>query len=401
MARLAGGDANPHRIQELLGHRGRRPEAVGQLGPQFRHGLGALRGGEALVQGEALVDFGHVLLRQEALGADADHRLDGGDRRLTPQFSHGLPEKLRVKIVAHGGDVAVLLGAQQVARAADLEVAHGELEARAQLGQLLEHPQPPLGLLVHAPVGRDQKVGVGLLALAAHAAAELVELGQTEAVGPVDDDGVGRGDVQARLHDGRGHQDIGLAGDEPHHGRLQLALLHLAVGHDDARVGHQLLDEAHHGGQRLDAVVDEEHLAAAGQLALDGLLDHGLAEAPDVRLHGQALQRRRLDDRHVAHPGQRHVEGARNRGRGHGQHVHRRPQLLHPLLVGHAEPVLLVDDEEAEVLEGDVLGEQAVRPHDHVHRALPEALDHGLLLLGGAEAREQLHARRERRRSAR
>ncbi len=35
-------------------------------------------------------------------------------------------------------------------------------------------------------------------------------------------------------------------------------------------------------------------------------------------------------------------------------------------------------------------------PIDHVHRALPEPLDHGLLLLGRAEAREQLHPRRER-----
>ena len=40
-----------------------------------------------------------------------------------------------------------------------------------------------------------------------------------------------------------------------------------------------------------------------------------------------------------------------NRRRGERQHVHREPERLEPLLVLHAEPVLLVHDEQAEVLE--------------------------------------------------
>ena len=62
--------------------------------------------------------------------------------------------------------MTVLLGAEQVARAADLEIAQRELEPGAQLGELLEHPEAMLGLPVHAPVGGDQQVRVGLLPLA-------------------------------------------------------------------------------------------------------------------------------------------------------------------------------------------------------------------------------------------
>ena len=43
-----------------------------------------------------------------------------------------LLEQLAVKLEAHGRDVPALLRAEQVARAADLEVAHGNLEAAAE-----------------------------------------------------------------------------------------------------------------------------------------------------------------------------------------------------------------------------------------------------------------------------
>jgi hypothetical protein len=64
--------------------------------------------------------------------------------------------------------------------------------------------------------------------------------------------------------------------------------------------------------------------------------------------------------------------------------------------VGHAEAVLLVHHEKTQVAEGDVLREHPVGPDDHIHRARAQTLDHRLLLLGAAEAREQLHARGKR-----
>ena len=47
------------------------------------------------------------------------------------QAVDGLAEELAVEVEADLGDVAGLLGAEEVAGAADLEVAHGDFEAGA------------------------------------------------------------------------------------------------------------------------------------------------------------------------------------------------------------------------------------------------------------------------------
>src|SRR5207244_10877143 len=112
----------------------------GEAGPP-RVASGA---GRPLVESEPLIDLWYIVVRQEPFHGHADHRIDRGDGRAARQFSHGFGEELRIKIVAHGGDVAVLLGAQEVAGAPDLEIAQGELEPRAELGQLLEGPEAPL-----------------------------------------------------------------------------------------------------------------------------------------------------------------------------------------------------------------------------------------------------------------
>ena len=291
----------------------------------------------------------------------------------------------------------VLLGAQQIARPADFEVPERQTEARAELRELLDHAEPLLSRVVDPAVGGDQQVGVRLLALPAHAPPQLVELGEAEAVRPVQDDGVGGRDVEARLDDGRRDQHVGLAADEAQHDVLQVLFPHLAVGHHHAGPRDQPLDERRHGGQGLDPVVDEEDLAAAGQLALEGLADQLPAEGGHHRFDREPIQRRRFDDRQIPDPRQGHIERPGDRGGRQGQDIHGLSDLLDPLLVRHAEAVLLIHDEEPQVPEGNVPGEQAVGPDHHVHRALAEPRHHGLLLLRRAEAGEQLHPERERR----
>ena len=70
-------------------------------------------------------------------------------------------------------------------------------------------------------------------------------------------------------------------------------------------------------------------------------------------------------------------------------------QRLEPLLVLHAEALLLVDDDEAEVREAHVLAEQPVRADDDVHRAVGEARERlARSRAARAEARERLDADR-------
>ena len=57
--------------------------------------------------------------------------------------------------------------------------------------------------------------------------------------------------------------------DEIEHRPLERLLVHLPVADDDARFRHQALNQCADREDRLDAVVDEVHLAAAAELAPD------------------------------------------------------------------------------------------------------------------------------------
>ena len=109
----------------------------------------------------------------------------------------------------------------------------------------------------------------------------------------------------------------------------------------------------------LDAVVHEEHLPGAVELAHDYFAQQSVVEMRDEGTDRLAVRRRRLDHAQVADPEHRHVQRARNRGRGQGQDLDQLAQPLDALLVGHTEAMLLVDDQQAEARGLDVVLEQA------------------------------------------
>ena len=150
-----------------------------------------------------------------------------------------------------------------------------------------------------------------------------------------------------------------------------------------------------HCADVLDAVVDEEHLPAARQLLADGVAQDLRVEAAHEGADRQPIGGRRRDDRDLAQAAHRHLQRARDGRRGQRQHVDLRAQLLEPLLVRDAEALLLVDHDQAEVLEAHVLRQHAVRADDDVDLAVGERGD-GLLLLGlAAKARQPRDAHRE------
>jgi hypothetical protein len=98
---------------------------------------------------------------------------------------------------------------------------------------------------------------------AAHAPAQLVQLGQAELVGAGHHDGVGGGHVDAGLDDGGAQQQVGALGHEVAHHALELALGHLAVGHGDARLRQDLFEFLAPVLDGLHLVVQEVDLPAA------------------------------------------------------------------------------------------------------------------------------------------
>ena len=130
----------------------------------------------------------------------------------------------------------------------------------------------------------------------------------------------------------------------------------------------------------------EEDLAAAIDLAQDRLANQRVVPVADGGADRQPLLRRRLDHAHVAHVDQRHMQRARDRRGGERQHVYLGAQLLEALFMRDAEALLLVDDQQAQIGEGDIFGEQAMRADDDVDLAGGDVGQHLLLLFLGAEA---------------
>ncbi len=179
------------------------------------------------------------------------------------QAADGICQQAGVEVKADGGNLAVLAHAQDVAGAADFEVAHGNGIAGAKLGVFGDGFEALAALNGGRAAAVAEEVGVGALGAATHPAAQLVELGQAKGIGAVNDEGVGIGDIQAGFDDGGAQEDIHVAGGEFFHALGQALFGHLAVGHCHAGFGHQLLKVGAHGADGLDPVVDEEDLPAA------------------------------------------------------------------------------------------------------------------------------------------
>ena len=291
--------------------------------------------------------------------------------------------------------MAVLLGPKDVARAADLQIAHGDAEARAELRELADGLQPLLGGLGEHLVRADGEVGVGLAVAAAHTTPQLVQLAQAEAIRVKDDQRVGGGHVQAALDDGGAKQHVVAAGVEVHHHVLQAVLLHLPVGHADAGLRHQRPEPVVELLDGVYPVVEEVHLTAPGQLAQNRVADQRVGVVHHMGLHRQTLLRRGLQHAHVPDAHHGHVQRPGDGCGGEGQHVHLALHVLDDFLVPHAEALLLVHNQQPQILELHVLGQQAVGAHDDVDVPGLQFAQDRLGLLGRAEAAEHLRLHRE------
>ena len=353
---------------------------------------------ELAVHEHALVHRRQVLLGQEVVGRQINthaRRLHAGVV-IAARLGHGLAQHLRKQVKAHARQVAVLLSAHQRTGAANLQVAHGDTHAAAQVLELGKCSQARRGLLGERQLAREHKVRVGLRGRATHTALELVELCQTQALRVLDDERVGGRVVDAALHDGRGDEHIDLFGRELDHHVLDLARAHLAVRHAHARLGRGLVHARHGVVDGLDAVGHVVHLSAATHLQANRRAHHVGVVLPHVHDHGAAPSRRRGNQAHIAHAARGHLHGTRD-GRGRKrEHVNLLAQVLELLLVLHAKALLLVNDHQAQVLGVHIGRKQAMRADEHINRALGKRLECALLLRRRAKAAEHLDLKAKR-----
>ena len=217
---------------------------------------------------------------------------------------------------------------------------------------------------------------------AADATAQLVQLGESEALGVFDDHDRRVRDVDADFDDRRRDEDVELPAREGVHDPIFVVRLHPAVQERDS-IGREdvLLQVIGHFGGRpeidlcrfLDERVDDVGLPAEIEL-----LPHELVDLVPPRFgFGDRLDR--LSARwHLPHHGDveiavgRERQRARNRRGRHHQDVRMHAFRAQRGALHDAEAVLLVDDRQAQLSELDRFFDEGVRADDEVQRAAGE-----------------------------
>ena len=215
-AALAGQHPQPRHQQQVLHRLRQLAVAVDEFLADGRDVLLGVGGGDGPVGLQTQPLAGRVVVRDvrvdRQLDLDLERRLLLARRRSPADavVRDGLADHPDVQVEADARDVAGLLAAEQVARAADLQVLHRDVHARAHLGVLGDGGEPLVRGLRERLLRRVEEVGVAALAAAAHPAAQLVQLGQAEGVAALHDQCVGVGDVDAGLDDRGGDQHVEL-----------------------------------------------------------------------------------------------------------------------------------------------------------------------------------------------
>ena len=283
--------------------------------------------------------------------------------------------------------------AEEVSRAAQVEVAFRDLEAIRALHQCVDARLTRLG----QPRRRDQHTG-GRASAATDTTSQLVQLREAEPFGVFDDHHGGVRHVDADFHDGRRDQHVHVSPRKRGHHPLLLVLLQPTVQQRDDVLGkHLRLQVFRHrrGGAQVDllGVLDEwiDHVGLAPRF--DGFT-HQRIDLFATRLAFRHRADRLASRRQVANG--RHVEVAEgrqrecpwNRRRGHHEHVRAGALRTQCRPLHHAEPVLFVDDHQPQFAERHVLLDERMRTHHEIDRAARDLGAHAAATRRGHASRE-------------
>src|SRR5216684_5428678 len=243
------------------------------------------------------------------------------------------------------------------------------------------------------------------LRAAADAAAKLMELGEAEALGMLDEHDGGVGDVDADFDNGGGDENLRFVFAEALHDFFFFVAGEAAVQEAEFELGKNFAREAFvfvDGGFQLelrflDDGIDDVGLMASGNFAAERFPNAGeMLLGSHARDDGGAAGRELVEDGNVEVAIESEREGARD-GRGGededvrgvavgGGFVHQ------ALALEDAEAVLLVNGDETEAGEGDVVFDERVGADDQLGFAGTDTIEDGGFLRGFQAADEQLDA---------
>ncbi len=222
---------------------------------------------------------------------------------------------------------------------------------------------------------------MGFAHRAPHPTAQLVELGQAEALRVLDQDRPRIGDVDPDLDHRRGHEHTQLTAAKTLHDGIFVPSEHAAVDHPDPVFGQQL---AHRRGRGFD-IGSVDGLAGLDQrahhvrlVAREHPVDQGspsLSQGPPAwkyaRDRRHPTRRKLIDHRGIELAEGRERQAARDRGRGHDQEVWGGPLLTQRPTLLDPKAVLLVDDHQRQAGELDLVDQQGMGADEQID--LPRA----------------------------
>ena len=138
-----------------------------------------------------------------------------------------------------------------------------------------------------------------------------------------------------------------------------------------------------------------EYLTAAISFSADGFpQDNGII-GQNEGSNRQAIHRWAGDDRHLAHPGQGHLQGPRDWRRGQCQHMNIGAQLLHAFLLLNAEMLFLINDQQAQITDFDGFRQQGMGANDNIDCAIGQTFLYALRLFSRHKAGQLAHPYRQ------
>ena len=179
-------------------------------------------------------------------------------------------EHAAIEIVPDHVHLAVLFGAEKIAGTAHFHVAKGDPDAGTELGEIADCGQAFLGDFGQDFVAAVCDIGVGLPVGAAHAAFQLIELGEAEAVGVLDDHRVDVRHIDSGLDDRRADEDVRLMKNKALDDVFELVLAHLAVRVENPGAGKRFFELGDLLLYAVRVVEEIEDLALARDLAKAG-----------------------------------------------------------------------------------------------------------------------------------
>ena len=137
-----------------------------------------------------------------------------------------------------------------------------------------------------------------------HSSAQLVQLGQTKAVCPLNDERVGTGDIEATFDDRRRDQHIGALVDKLDHLLFQFEFIHLAMCHRDLRLWQQGLHPVFAFVDAGHTIVEPVDLPIAIDFTQGNLPESAFVEGGHLRLDRGPAFRRFMETGDVFHTDQ-------------------------------------------------------------------------------------------------